>query len=554
MASPTADLLRPYRARLVGFGIDAFAMGLVEAAFLVVITRGILAIADDDTVLDLPVLGEGGIARAAAVAAILVAARFVLGFVAVRLQTSLTYRVNSALRRDLARDFLASSWAVQSRQQRGSLHHLVVQLPANATSLVFQASNAVAGGLSLTSLLVIAFVVDPLASLLVLAVLVVLGSLLFPLRRAVRARTRETLVHQNAYTTLVSEVEDLGLEINALGVSGPTADRLAASIENEMQAHRRVGLVAYAIPTVYTTLAYGAIVLAVLALDATSGDDIGSLATVMLVMLRSLTYGQQVQQGATAWSQLGPVAARIAALRDELRASPRPVGTRTIDSLESVALDHVTFAYVGAESVLNDVSVSLSRGDVIGVVGASGAGKTTLVQLILGLHSPTSGRVVVDGVAVADIDPQCWHRLVTFVPQETRLLDGTIADNVRFLRAGISDDDVRRALDAAGLSLDGERFTDGIHTDLGAAGRQFSGGQRQRLAIARALATDPSILVLDEPTSALDAASEEIVVETITRLRGRVTTIVVTHRDSTLAACDRVWSVEGGRVSATSRG
>ncbi|MEN9823278.1 MAG: hypothetical protein RLZ04_1704, partial [Actinomycetota bacterium] len=447
-----------------------------------------------------------------------------------------------------------SSWAVQSRQQRGSLHHLVVQLPANATSLVFQASNAVAGGLSLTSLLVIAFVVDPLASLVVLVALVVLGSVLFPLRRAVRARTRETLVHQNAYTTLVSEVEDLGLEINALGVSDPTADRLAASIENEMQAHRRVGLVAYAIPTVYTTLAYGAIVLAVLALEATSGDDIGSLATVMLVMLRSLTYGQQVQQGATAWSQLGPVATRIAALRDELRASPRPVGTRTIDSLESVALDHVTFAYVGAESVLNDVSVSLSRGDVIGVVGASGAGKTTLVQLILGLHSPTNGRVVVDGVSVADVDPQCWHRLVTFVPQETRLLDGTIADNVRFLRAGISDDDVRRALDAAGLSLHGERFTDGIHTDLGAAGRQFSGGQRQRLAIARALATDPSILVLDEPTSALDAASEEIVVETIARLRGRVTTIVVTHRESTLAVCDRVWRVEGGRVSATSRG
>jgi ABC-type multidrug transport system fused ATPase/permease subunit len=361
------------------------------------------------------------------------------------------------------------------------------------------------------------------------------------------------LVHQNAYTTLVSEVEDLGLEINALGVSGPTADRLAASIENEMQAHRRVGLVAYAIPTVYTTLAYGAIVLAVLALDATSGDDIGSLATVMLVMLRSLTYGQQVQQGATAWSQLGPVAARIAALRDELRASPRPVGTRTIDSLESVSLDHVTFAYEGAEPVLSDVNVALSRGEVIGVVGASGAGKTTLVQLILGLHSPTSGRVLVDGISVADVDPQCWHRLVTFVPQETRLLDGTIADNVRFLRDGISDDSVRRALDAAGLSLDGERFVDGIHTDLGAAGRQFSGGQRQRLAIARALATDPSILVLDEPTSALDAASEEIVVETITRLRGRVTTIVVTHRDSTLAACDRVWSVEGGRISASSR-
>ncbi|MFZ9931478.1 MAG: ATP-binding cassette domain-containing protein, partial [Ilumatobacteraceae bacterium] len=151
--------------------------------------------------------------------------------------------------------------------------------------------------------------------------------------------------------------------------------------------------------------------------------------------------------------------------------------------------------------------------------------------------------------AVRDISPESWHRLATYVPQETRLLDGTLADNVRFLREGISDEAITTALSLADLTLDSDRFPEGIHTDLGAAGRQFSGGQRQRLAIARALATNPSILVLDEPTSSLDSASEEVVVETIARLKGLVTTIVVSHRDSTLSTCDRVLRIENGSVS-----
>lgn len=545
--------LQPFRGRLASFGVNSFVMGLVEASFLVVITRSILHVADTDSALDVPALGVVTLGEAALVAAVLIAARLVLGLVSVRLQTGLTYRINSSLRRELARDYLAAEWTTPLRQQRGMFHQLVVQFPANVTSLVFQLSSAVGGGLSLLSLLVIAFVVDPLASVVILAALIVLGSVLVPLRRAVRARTARALEHQTTYTTAVAEVADLGLEIESLGVSTAATDRLDRLVENEMQAHRRIGLVSYAIPTVYTTLAYGAIVLAVLALDAFASDDMGSLGAVMLIMLRSLTYGQQIQQGGTALSQLGPVTARLDSYRDELRRARRALGTHTIDHVSTMTFADVSFAYDPATPVVRDASFTISHGEVIGIVGPSGAGKTTLVQLLLGLLSPTSGEITADGATISDIAPESWHRLVTFVPQETRLLDGTLAHNVRFLREGISDDAVTDALRRANLSLDGVRFAAGIDTDLGAAGRGFSGGQRQRLAIARALATDPSILVLDEPTSSLDTESEEVIVETIERLKGAVTTVVVTHRESTLRACDRVLRVEGGQVSVEPR-
>ncbi|MDA3025564.1 MAG: ABC transporter ATP-binding protein [Actinomycetota bacterium] len=544
--------LQPFRGRLALFGLNSFVMGLVEASFLVVITRSILSVADSDTTLDVPAFGVVTLGEAAVVAAVLIVLRLVLGLVSVRLQTGLTYRINSSLRRELARDFLAADWTTPLRQQRGMFHQLAVQLPAQVTSLVFQLSSAVGGGLSLFSLLAIAFVVDPLASVVILAALVVLGTVLVPLRRAVRARTKHALEHQAAYTTAVAEVADLGLEIEALGVSAAATAHLDGLVENEMQAHRRIGLVSYAIPTVYTTLAYGAIVLAVLALDAFAGDDMGSLGAVMLIMLRSLTYGQQIQQGGTALSQLGPVVTTLDAHRDELRAARRTPGTRTIDRVSNLSFHGVSFAYDPSVPVLRDATFGITHGEVIGIVGPSGAGKTTLVQLLLGLLTPTSGSVSADGTSLSDIAPESWHRLVTFVPQETRLLDGTLAHNVRFLRDGITDDAVAHALQRANLALDAERFTAGIHTDLGAAGRGFSGGQRQRLAIARALATDPSILVLDEPTSSLDAESEDVIVETIVRLKGSVTTIVVTHRDSTLRACDRVLRVENGSVSVES--
>lgn len=543
-----AEILGPFRRRIAAFGGASFVTGLLEALFLVVVTRSALAVADGENSLTLVGDRRSSIAEASAVAAGLLVVRLAAGFVTVRLQTGLAFRVTTSLRSQLGAAFLRSSWSTQSSQPRGMLQHLVVQFPSTIASLVHQLAAALAGGLGLASLLLIALTIDPLATLIVLVALVVLASCLWPIRRAVRRRAATAVSRQVAFATNVSEVADLSLEIRSLGVTPEATDRLLALIDEEARAQRRVGLATYMVTPVYTTMAYAAVLAGVVALDAAGQGNLESMGAVLLIMLRSLSYGQQLQHGSSALGQIAPVAEKLIAYRDEFTHAAPADGALDPQSIEELRLDQVTFAYPDHDPVLRNVSLTLRRGDIVGVIGPSGAGKTTLVQIILGLQPPSSGRIDVDGHSIDTIRQAAWHRLVTYVPQETRLLDGTVADNVRFLRPHISDDAVAEALARANLHLEEHRFPLGIHTPTGPSGGQLSGGQRQRLAIARCLATDPSVVVLDEPTSALDTESEEIVTDTLSSLRGRTTVIVVTHRESTLSVCDRVLAVGHGSV------
>jgi ABC-type bacteriocin/lantibiotic exporter with double-glycine peptidase domain len=182
------------------------------------------------------------------------------------------------------------------------------------------------------------------------------------------------------------------------------------------------------------------------------------------------------------------------------------------------------------------------------VVGASGSGKSTLSALLLRLRAPTAGTILAGDVALADVAPAAWARLAAYVPQDSRLIRSSVADNIRFFRAGFSDDDVRAAARAAHLEDEILALPDGYATEIGPGARDLSGGQRQRLAIARALLQHPSLLVLDEPTSALDAHSEQLIGRTLAELKGGTTIVLIAHRPATLELCDRIVEVAGGTV------
>lgn len=521
---------------------------VLEAIFLALVTQSILTIAAGDQSFNLIGNYELSVTKAAVVGAVLLAARFGLLLVTVQSQNRLFESLLIDLRSGLGDVYLHSSWPIQSRFPRGLLQQLLVQFPASIVSLVYQVVAALTGGLALGALLVVAFIIEPLTALVVFGVVIVLATGLLPIRRAVRRRAARALDDQTQLATSVSEIADLSLEINAMNVADQATERLDRLVSNEAHAQRRMGFFRDLVNPVYTTLAFGAIVVAILVLRQFGTSDLQATGSVLLIMLRSLSYGQQLQHGASALGQMAPALERLENHRAELVGDQRDHGRTALETFSTIELQGVTFSYDGSRRVLDDVSLSVARGEVIGVVGSSGAGKTTLVNLLLGLHEPTSGTITVDSTPIGSIDAASWSRLVAYVPQESRLLDGSIGDNVRFLRANVSPADIQLAVDQAGLDLDPHRFPNGLETDVGAAGRQFSGGQRQRLAIARALATTPALLVLDEPTSALDAESDEAVVEAIRRLRGSVAVIVVSHRESTLAACDRVVVVDHGRV------
>jgi ATP-binding cassette subfamily C protein len=217
----------------------------------------------------------------------------------------------------------------------------------------------------------------------------------------------------------------------------------------------------------------------------------------------------------------------------------------------ALELRGISYTYPGESArTLTDVSMRIARGEIVALVGKSGAGKTTLADVILGLLSPQGGEVVADGMSVLD-RPDDWRRLIGYIPQSIYLTDDTIRRNIAF---GVEDKDideaaVRRALGAAQLTRFVEGLKLGLDTTVGDRGVRLSGGQRQRIGIARALYRDPQLLVLDEATSALDVETESDVNEALRQIHEGKTLIVIAHRLTTVKSCDRLYLIDEGKLA-----
>ncbi len=217
---------------------------------------------------------------------------------------------------------------------------------------------------------------------------------------------------------------------------------------------------------------------------------------------------------------------------------------------KELRMEHLAFQYPeGRHEVLQDVSFTVPKGCFVGVVGPSGAGKTTFVDILLGLLTPTGGKITVDGVDI-QTNIRGWQANLSYVPQSIYLIDGTIKDNVAL---GVAPEDfdeelLVRVLKMAELYDFVEELPHGVDTMVGERGVKLSGGQRQRIGIARALYYKPEVLVLDEATSALDNETEKSITDTILKLKGQITIIAIAHRVSTLEACDFKVKFEDGKI------
>lgn len=216
----------------------------------------------------------------------------------------------------------------------------------------------------------------------------------------------------------------------------------------------------------------------------------------------------------------------------------------------NVQVEQVSCRRNGRGYVLRKVSLAARRGELVAITGPNGAGKSTLLELLLGLRQPDSGRIVIDGQAIADVSLESLRAAIGFVPQDMELFAGSIAENVLYgVRRGIPEEQIMRAAALTGLDRLVARLPDGWQTQVGRGGKTLSGGQRQLIALARALAADPPILVLDEIGSALDAEAEERVAQILRQLAAERTVIAATHREATLRLADRIYVLEQGRVA-----
>ena len=244
---------------------------------------------------------------------------------------------------------------------------------------------------------------------------------------------------------------------------------------------------------------------------------------------------------------------RVLDLLDENRefaeTTPTTIASRATARGE-FTLEGVTFTYPRrSEPALRDVSLHIDAGETIALVGPSGAGKTTLCNLIARFFDPSEGRILFDGVDLKDINVDSYRSLLGIVEQDVFLFDGTVAENIAYARRDATMDEVRAAAAAANADAFIESFDHGYETLIGERGVRLSGGQKQRIAVARAILADPIVLVLDEATSNLDSESELLIQRSLEKLmRGR-TSFVIAHRLSTIRHADRIVVIEDGRVT-----
>ena len=226
-----------------------------------------------------------------------------------------------------------------------------------------------------------------------------------------------------------------------------------------------------------------------------------------------------------------------------------PATVHDLDIKGEITFDHATFGYKSYQPVLEDINAVIRPGEMIGIVGASGTGKSTLINLLMRLYETDDGSILVDGTDMKNISRKSYHSQLGVVLQETFLFSGTILDNIRFARPDASVADIIRAAKLANAHDFISRLPDGYNTYVGEKGHNLSGGERQRIAIARAILTDPKILILDEATASLDTESEFLIQTALDRLTGGKTTFAIAHRLSTLKNADRIMVIDGHRIA-----
>ena len=449
--------------------------------------------------------------------------------------------------------FSRANWAVQSEQRDGALQEMLTVHSGSIAHLTAAFSSLSVSSLTIITTLCVALFVDPIATVVVVGGGVLLTLPLRPLSRNVRRRARMQVALNEDFAEEVHVRARMAMETRLFGVAQQARDILTSINRREADQVGRVRFSQRTSAVLQRDIAVVAVIIGLAVVQSLSADALIATGTVVLLMIRSLQAAQSAQlsvQHINEYSSsLEVYERRLAVLSQGLFES----GDRKIAAFDGLRLVDVSYTYPSGHDALRDVNLELRFGDMVGVVGPSGGGKSTLKQVMSRLRLPSSGQVLVNGVPYTEFDEESWSKLVSFVPQSPQLFPGTIKENIRFLRNEVDDARIIECAKAANIHEDIQSFPDGYETVLGPGGSGLSGGQRQRVGIARALASSPQLLILDEPTSALDRNSEEMIKKAIRELKGRMTLVIIAHRISTLEACDSVVTVEKGRIVGVSK-
>lgn len=550
------QLVRISRTRVIFMSVMGAIVGVSESLFLAILARLALAITRGGTngSVDLPF---GLLSGVGVPATMLIALALALASAGVQLalQSQLAHVSVRSLAQsqvDLYHDFLRASWPLQRGDGESTLVTYASMHVARTVTAVTSIITQMTSLITLVVFVIGAVSIAPVVG----AIVIVLGLILYfvftPLRGLSRRAGDETREATGIlYSSFVDAVA-VGREIKSFGVEDAIETRIKREVRAFVKPAYRTLIIRYFLPVAYQRVVFLLVLGGLGIVYALDVDDIASIGGAMLIVLRAMQQAQSIQSVEPVIAEARSWISELIEQRAKYRASELSFGTTTLSAVDDIAFENVSYRYADdAPWALDNVSFSMRRGELIGVIGPSGSGKSTLSELVLRLDRPTQGTYRVNGDDAWEIAKDGWADNVVLVPQMGRLIPATVADNVRFFRPGISDEEVRWACERVRLSDEIAALEDGFDTMIGERRyRMLSGGQRQRLSIARALVGKASLVVLDEPTSALDHRSEEAIIDAVEELRTHACVIVIAHRLSTLRHCDRVLVLRDGKAEA----
>jgi len=435
---------------------------------------------------------------------------------------------------------------------------ILSEVSAVINSVISPMMNLIAQGAVATGLLVLLILVDPRLALIVGFTLATAYALIFNVTRGYLARIGSERVKANlARFTVVSEAFGASKEVKVGGLEQIYIQRFSAPART-LARHQASALLIGQMPRfALEGIAFGGMLLVVLYLMAQRGSFASALPVIALyafVGYRLMPALQQIYGAVTGLRFAGPALDALHADLMSLQPAHLNPSKQTIALKQAITLNHVSYSYPNSpQPSLKNISLTIPAKSTVGMVGATGSGKTTTVDLILGLLEAQEGALDVDGQAITEHNRRSWQRAIGYVPQHIYLADDTVAANIAFgLNAkDIDQGAVERAAKIANLH---EFVTNDLprqyQTTVGERGVRLSGGQRQRIGIARALYHNPQVLILDEATSALDNLTEQAVMEAVQNLGNEITIILIAHRLSTVKACDIIFLLEKGELKA----
>jgi ATP-binding cassette subfamily B protein len=359
---------------------------------------------------------------------------------------------------------------------------------------------------------------------------------------------RQNTSTANQMSTVIQE--SLGAAKLILGFGNQL--RSQAALEGAFDGHREATVKSQTL-ALATTFGYEplglVVVVGALFLAQYFQVAVSEMAVLLWALRNTMPSVAEVAKQRNSLSNFFPSYEQIKRLNDDALKMQQPVGSRRFTGIGiGIVLENVSFAYPDQTPALRNVSVRVESGTMVAFVGSSGSGKSTLIDLIMGFLEPQSGRLTIDGAPIEKYDLQSYRSRIGYVPQDAPLFNATIRENLLWSKPDATDSDVETACDQAHATEFILDLPNGYDTMVGDRGVRLSGGQAQRIALARAILRKPDLLVMDEATSSLDTESERLIQRAIESIARETTILVIAHRLSTVVQADRIFVIDQGRV------